>query len=150
VSGPRNASTVATSGLLHPVALIALALWLANEYWLHAAYPNVVTDKLSAATGLVVFPLVIAALVGVGLPARVYPRVVDGCLIACGIGYALMKLWEPATDAGDWVLRHMSPRSSAAIDRDAVDLLALPMLLVSRWCYRTARRRAGEDRETRQ
>jgi hypothetical protein len=100
-----------------------------------------VTDKLSALTGLVVFPLVIAALVGVGLPARVYPYVVDGCLIACGIGFVLIKLWEPATEAGEWVLRHMSPRSDGVIDRDASDLLALPMLLVSRWCYRSARRR---------
>jgi hypothetical protein len=140
-------SIVATSGLLHPVALVAIAVWLVNEYWLHAAYPNVVTDKLSALAGLVAFPLVIAALVGVGLPARYYPRVVDGCLIACGIGFALIKLWEPATDAGEWILRHMSPQSDGVIERDAADLLALPMLLVSRWCYRSARRRDGETGE---
>ena len=109
-----------------------------------ANLPNVVTDKLSAIAGLVVFPLVIAALVGIGLPARYYPRVVDACLVACGIAFVLIKLWEPATQAGEWVLRHMSPRSTG-IDRDPTDLVALPMLLVSRWCDRTARRHEGEE-----
>lgn len=131
---------------MHPAALAALAVWLANEYWLHDRYPNVVTDLLSPLTGLVVFPLVVAALVGVALPARYYPRVVDGCLLACGLAFALMKLWDPAADAGDWILQHMSPRADARtpIARDPTHLVALPMLLVSRWCYRTARRGEGE------
>ncbi len=138
---------MATSGLLHPVALAAIAVWLLNEYWLADAYPSVVTDKLSSVAGLVAFPLVIAALVGIGLPARLYPRVVDACLVACGIGFVLMKLWEPAADAAKWVLRHTSPRTSSTVDLDPTDLIALPMLLVSRWCYRSARRRAGDDRD---
>ena len=144
---PHKPSIVASSGLLHPIALVAIAVWLVNEYWLHGSYPNAVTDKLSPLAGLIVFPLVIAALVGVGLPARYYPRVVDGCLIACGIAFVLMKLWDPAAEAGAFLLRHMSPYARAAIDRDPGDLVALPALLVARWCYRSERRREADRAE---
>jgi hypothetical protein len=134
---------VRTSGLLHRAALVALALWCANDYLLKDAYPGLVTSKLSDVTGLVVVPLVLAALVGVGLPGRIYPRVVDIMLIACGIAFTLVKLSEPANGALEWILGVMQ-RSPQTVVRDATDLVALPMLAVSRWCYRTARRRDGE------
>lgn len=122
------------------MALVALAVWCANDYWLHAAYPGLVTGKLSDLTGLVVVPLVLAALVGVGLPSRLYPRVVDSMLVACGVGFALTRLWEPANGALAWILGVMQ-RSPQTVVRDVTDLIALPMLAVSRWCYRSARRR---------
>ena len=126
---------VRTSGLLHPVALVALAVWLLNDRWLAAAYPGWVTGKLSELGLLVVFPLVIAALLGLGLPGRMYSRVVDGAIVATGLAFVLVKLWEPAN--------HIL--ASVLGERDWTDLIALPMLAVSRWCYRTARRRPGED-----
>lgn len=136
---------VRTSGLLHPIALAALVIWIANDYWLAKTYPSWLTGKLSDVAGLIVFPLVIAALVGVGLPGRLYPRVVDGVLIACGIAFVLIKLWDPAADVAARLLRLMQPGNTPVVARDATDLIALPMLIVSRWCYRTARRRKGED-----
>jgi len=128
---------VRTSGLLHPVALVALAIWLLNDRWLAAAYPGWVTGKLSEIGALVVFPLMLAALVGLGLPGRMYPRVVDGAIVATGLAFVLVKLWEPAN--------HILESALGVVDRDWTDLIALPMLAVSRWCYRTARRRPGED-----
>lgn len=131
------------SGLLHPVALAALAAWLVNDYVLKDAYPGWITGKLSDVAGLVVFPLVIAALVGVGLPGRLYPRVVDGSLIATALAFAIVKLWEPGNDALERLLGMMQPGTDVVVVRDVTDLIALPMLAVSRWCYRATKTRSA-------
>jgi len=104
------------------VALVALGVWLANDHWLHA-------DKLSELSVLVVLPLLVASLVNLGLPERFHARVVDAVIIATGIAFVLAKLWEPAN------------RLLASVfgELDASDLIALPMLVVSRWCYRRSR-----------
>jgi hypothetical protein len=136
---------VRTSGLLHPVALIALAVWQLNDHWLAAAYPGWVTGKLTELGCLVVFPLVVAALVGLGLPGRMYPRVVDAAIAATGLAFVLVKLWEPANHVLESALGVIYRSDQPVlVERDWTDLIALPMLAVSRWCYRTARRRPGE------
>lgn len=57
----RRSLRPAHETLCHPVALAALALWILNDHVFKAAYPGVVTGKLSDVTGLVVFPLLVVA-----------------------------------------------------------------------------------------
>jgi hypothetical protein len=120
------------SGLLHPVALLAIAVLVVNDHVLKAAWPGVITGKLSDFAGLVFFPLLVAA------PWR-RQRAVDLACALTGLGFALVKLWEPATSLCEHVLG-IPYGEPVAIVRDATDLLALPMLAVARWCYRTVGR----------
>ena len=50
--------------LLHPVNLIAMLVLGLNDHWLKAAWPGLVTGKLSDVAGLVVLPLVVVGSVG--------------------------------------------------------------------------------------
>ena len=50
-------------GLLHPVALVALAILIVNDRLLKDAWPGPVTGKLSDVAGLVVAPLASGALI---------------------------------------------------------------------------------------
>lgn len=131
-----------TSGLLHPVALLALAVLVVNDHVLKAAAPGWVTGKLSDLAGLVVFPLVAAALVARCVPASWQARVVDACAVATALGFAAAKLWAPATHACEWMLgalqwplAHTGPIVPAWMVRDPTDLVALPMVALARWCF---------------
>lgn len=130
------------SGLLHPVALVALAVGLANTWYLQEHYPGWITGKLSDVSGVLLCPLVLAALVGVGLPRHLYPRVVDGCIVATAIAFTLVKLWDPANQIAERVLELINRSNSTKLALDPTDLVALPMLGVARWCYRTSAARA--------
>lgn len=130
-------SSIHASGLLHPIALVALGCWLVCEYLLA---PGLVPRLVGSGAALVVFPLVLAALIGVGLPHRMYPRVVDACIAATAIGFALVCLWEPAQHAWLRILDVIQPGRTHAVEHAPVDLLVLPMLVVARWCYRAVHR----------
>jgi hypothetical protein len=98
-----------------------------------------VTGKLSDVAGLIVFPLVACALVRAFV--RVRPeRVLAAAIAATMIGFALVKLWPPATHACAVAMgalqAPLSP-SPVMIVRDPTDLLALPFALVARWLPRT-------------
>ena len=54
--------------LRHPVAIIALALWLLNDHLLKSVFGNELTGKLSDGAGLIVFPLVLLSLVAALVP----------------------------------------------------------------------------------
>jgi hypothetical protein len=95
---------VPADGLLHPAAIGALGLLVLNDHVLKAAWPGIVTGKLSDAAGLVLLPLVVQA--GWELARSVIgrdwgpsPRVLVAAVVITGLGFALAKTLEPAADA---------------------------------------------------
>jgi hypothetical protein len=98
-----------------------------------------VTGKLSDVAGLIVFPLVACALARVVVRARP-DRVLAAAIAATMIGFALVKLWSPATHACAVAMgalqAPLSPRP-VTIVRDPTDLLALPFTLVAWWLPRS-------------
>lgn len=119
------------SGLLHPVALTAIAVLVINDHILKDAYPSWLTGKLSDVAGLIFFPLLVAALLApLARLARIdRDRLITACVIATGIGFSAIKLWEPATVVCEHVLGalQLSP-GPVQIVRDPTDLLALAAL----------------------
>jgi hypothetical protein len=116
------------SGLLRPIPLIAIAVLVINDHLLKDAYPSWLTGKLSDVAGLVFFPLLACALLA-PLVRIDRDRLLTACVVATGIGFSLIKLWEPATALCEHVLGalQLSP-GPVDIVRDPTDLLALPAL----------------------
>lgn len=82
---------IASRALAHPIPILAIALLVANDHVLKAAYPGVVTGKLSDFAGLVFFPLLLAAASEqVGL--RRGMTAVVAATIAAAIAFASIKL----------------------------------------------------------
>jgi hypothetical protein len=52
---------LATRTLATPIAIAAMALLVVNDHVLKAAYPGVLTGKLSDVAGMIFFPLLLAA-----------------------------------------------------------------------------------------
>jgi hypothetical protein len=146
------------------VPLTALAVLILNDRVLKAAWPGFVTGKLSDVAGLVVTPLAIQALWEVGLWAGgrwVGPsmRGLGVAIIAVGIGFAAVQVWQPATDLYRWglgaaqwpflalyALLSGSPSPDVTpvqVVADAEDLLALPALGLTWW---VGRRRVARQR----
>jgi hypothetical protein len=142
--------------LLHPIALAALAVWLLNDHWAKAAFPGVMTGKLSDVASLIVFPLVPAAALALwrrrrGGPAT-DPAWAAAWLIATGAVMATINLFDPAA----WAYRHglalaqwpvragwhllssgeLPGLAPVHLTMDPSDLLTLPALLVPWWLLR--------------
>jgi len=149
-------------GLLHPVALGAVALLILNDHVLKSAWPGAVTGKLSDVAGLVVAPLALQAGWELLTWARgrwVGPstRVLAVAIALVGVGFVAIQLWEPAVSAYRWglgilqwpfqavaaVVVHgdaLPPLAAVSSTPDAADLLALPSLGVAWW---VGERRSG-------
>lgn len=112
--------------LLHPAALVSLAVLLVNDHVLKARYGNAITGKLSDFAGMVVAPLVLAAIVEAVAPRLRRDGVAWGSAAAVAIGFALVKAWAPATHAYEACFE-MIWRGHVTLVRDATDLVALPM-----------------------
>lgn len=131
--------------ILHPVALAAVAGLVVNDQVAKAAWPGVVTGKVSDVAGMVFFPVFLQALWEVGQsltgrwrePSR---RVLVACVAATGLAFAATQLWTPAA----WVWTHGLgllqwpflgfPAGGPVPVRhvmDVTDLLALPALGVA-------------------
>ncbi len=145
------ARPVAGDGLLHPVPLAAIGLLLLNDHVLKAAFPGLVTGKLSDFAGLAFFPLFLQAgwesLSGLrgrwSGPSR---RALLLCTLATALVFALVKLWHPAGEAYRWGLALLQwpfrslvallaggalpPLSPVSLVRDPSDLVALPSVLL--------------------
>lgn len=130
-----RAAREAVAWLASPVTVAAVVLLALNDHVLKQAHPGLVTGKLSDVVGLLVAPPLLALV----LALLAVPRARDVALVATGLGFALVKTWQPATVAanrawdltGDW---------STAILRDPTDLVALPALLLGGWVARRAAR----------
>jgi hypothetical protein len=154
---------VAGDALLHPVALIAIALLLVNDQVLKQLAPGVVTGKLSDFAGMVFFPLLLQAVWEVGssvfgLRSLASQRVLALAIVATGLVFAAIQVMPAAGDAyrsvlgwlqwlvggAPWVLfgRPIGNSQPANLTPDPTDLVALPALLVA-YVIGRARARAG-------
>ena len=140
-------------GLLHPIALGAVALLLLNDHVLKAAAPGWVTGKLSDVAGLAFFPLFLQALWellgprrGAFQPSR---RVLVAACWATALVFAGVKTWPPMAalyrEGLGWlqlplrvlvaVAQGRSPpgHQSVRLILDTTDLLALPAVGLALW-----------------
>src|SRR4030095_5695986 len=77
--------------LLHPVALLSIALLIVNDHFLKPTYSNWITGKLSDFAGLVFFPLLLVSaweLLRNREPSR---TALDVACVATAIGFTLAK-----------------------------------------------------------
>ncbi len=122
--------------LLHPMWLGALALLALNDHVLKGSglLPGVVTGKLSDFVGLLIAPLLFAALLGVrGRLGWIAAHVSVGIVFAgIQLSVAFADLWSAAMGlvGFPWV-----------VTSDPTDLVALPMLAVSFVVYPRAMQR---------
>lgn len=123
-------------GLLHPAWLASLLLLALNDHVLKGAglLPDVLTGKLSDVVGLVVAPLLLAAL----LRVRTFWAWV-ACHLAVGAVFSAIQLSAPA--AAGWSALMGLGGFAWVITRDPTDLVALPMLAASLWGFLPVMRR---------
>lgn len=137
--------------LLHPGSIGALVLLVLNDHILKAAYPGVVTGKLSDVAGLILAPVVVVSIIEVvrsarGRPWGPSPTLAALAVAVVGLGFAAAKLFEPVAEAyrvGLGVLQWPFAAAVAvlrsvpvpgiqpvAFVADPTDLIALPALLL--------------------
>lgn len=153
VRGPAQSG----DGMLHPLALAAVALLALNDHWGKEAAPGLLTGKLSDVAGLAFFPLFLQALWEVGgaaarRPAAPSRRALWLAVGATALVFTGVKLWPPAGEVYRhglallrWPLRALAallrdaplPRlQPVLLVQDATDLLALPALALAAWAGR--------------
>ena len=141
----------AGDGLLHPIALLAVALLLVNDHLLKTAAPGPLTGKLSDLAGLIVLPLVVLAgleVAAVALHRSTRPgaRTALVVVVAVGVGFAATKLTFIGADAYrlglgvlQWPLRALGAaaaggavggRRAVSFVADPTDIVVVPILLV--------------------
>ena len=153
---PRRASRVPSARTLPIVSrlgAVSIAVLLLNDHVLKAAWPGLITGKLSDAAGLIVLPLLLASvvllatrLVQHGFSEQRRTLVLRWSAVTSGIGFALVKTVEPATLAYEHVLGLLQWPARALLSvasdlptpdprpvelvADRSDLLVLPVLLL--------------------
>lgn len=141
--------------LLHPLSLLALALWALNDHYLKAAWGNAFTGKLSDVASLIVAPMLLAYASAALHVGRSHVRALLSvwCAVIALVMIAI-KLWEPAAEVYrvglavlQWPWRCLA--SAALVElapvmlaMDPSDLWTLPAALVPPWLLK---RRAGSN-----
>jgi hypothetical protein len=145
------------AGLLHPIALLAVAVLAVNDQVLKIAWPGVVTGKLSDVAGLIVAPLALQAAWEVGQwLARDWAgpstAVLAAAIVTIGVAFVGVQILPAATDLyggalglAQWPFRALAAFLTGApppgvvaahVTADAEDLLALPALGITWWAGR--------------
>jgi hypothetical protein len=142
--------TLPLGELLHPAALAAVLVLVANDWLLKpSAAPGWLTGKLSDLAGLAFFPLLLTAALDLALmaAARLGAPVdfslrrwkLHTAVAATAVAFTAIKLWAPVAAAAAGVLRTLG--LDARIVADPTDLLTLPALAVALWIGRRELRR---------
>jgi len=130
--------------MLHPVAIAAVTVLIANDHVLKDRWPGMVTGKLSDVAGLVFFPLLLLSLVEVAraLAGRLqHPsrRLLTTCILVTGSIFAAAELLP----VGDHLLEVVfgwlrwpigaigAAGGPGVLTQDPADLFALPALLIA-------------------
>jgi hypothetical protein len=140
----------AAAYLIHPVVLIALVLWLANDHVGKAVYPGWLSGKASDVASLIVFPLVLIAALDLWRARAGKPGPgagwIAGWVMATGAVMATINLFDWAAAAYRWglgaaqwplravyesMLGHGIPGlHPVRLTMDPADLWTLPALMV--------------------
>lgn len=137
--------------MLHPVALAAIGLLVANDHVLKALAPGLLTGKLSDVAGLAFFPLLLVGLWEVGLAvagrwSRPSRQALVAAVAVTALAFVLVKTTGAGADLYGWTLGGLQWVPGAAIDalrggpvdqispagivRDPSDLVALAALAI--------------------
>jgi len=126
--GVRRDECHPARALLHPLWWIALVLWVVNDHWLkgRGLLPGAVTGKLSDLAGLIVAPVLLAAL----LDARR-----RSSAVAC---FAVVAAWFVAINTSAGAAAAWEQLAAAVAlpwhgTCDPTDLLALPAIVLGWW-----------------
>jgi len=114
------------SALTHPAALSAIALLLLNDHVFKHDFPSMLTGKISDFAGLLFFPLLLSALIGL-LEHRPRRAAVWGFALT-GLVFAALKLYPPVASWASAALGRLLG-ANVWITPDPTDLSALIMLL---------------------
>lgn len=128
--------------LLHPVTLVALATLLVNDHVLKWTWPGWITGKLSDVAGLILAPIVLAAVIRASRRGHllVCAAVTAAVFAAVKVDPRATALWCEALSCGRWLvatpvelLRHGALPAWRALDAvtDPTDLIALPATLAA-------------------
>ena len=134
--------------LLHPIAVLSVAVLVINDHVLKGLAPGLLTGKLSDLAGLLFFPLLLASVVELAASSlgRRPPdrrRLALGAVVATGLVFAVVKTTVAGSSAFGWslglaqwlagadLLRGASPQSVAVVT-DPGDLIGL-VALVGAW-----------------
>jgi hypothetical protein len=150
MTGPertRDGAPTTLSWLCHPATLLALVVLVVNDHVLKAAFPGLLTGKLSDVAGLVLAPPLVAVLLTLVVP-RLRPRAAALVgLVAVGAGFAVVKSIGYAAELASLAWSALAGPSLVRADR--TDLLTLPALGLAWWTWTRARRRPVRHRTAR-
>ncbi|HEX5542704.1 MAG TPA: hypothetical protein VFX60_14280, partial [Micromonospora sp.] len=125
--------------LAHPVTVIAVALLAVNDHLLKAAYPGLLTGKLSDAAGLIAAPPLLALAIIPILPHRPASLLAGAAVLFTGVGFTAVKLSQTAAVAVSAAWSTLVGPS--VILADPTDLATLPALALAWWVWTRARQR---------
>lgn len=139
-------------GLLHPGVVLAIVLLAVNDQWAKAAWPGLLTGKLSDFAGLAAFPLFLQAgweWVDRRRPFRPSRAILVTTCVATAVVFVLVKTWPPAHALYEhglgwlqWPVKAAwarlqglpaGPPRPVHLEADPTDLVALPSVLLAAW-----------------
>ena len=94
-------------GLLHPLAVLAIAVLVLNDHLLKALWHDPFTGKLSDVAGMIFFPLMLQALIELAdrrEPFRPRRGILVGCAVATATVFSATNLFRPAAYVYRWGL----------------------------------------------
>lgn len=131
------------SALTHPVVLSAMVLLLLNDHVFKRYFPSVLTGKVSDFAGLLFFPLLLSALIGL---VEHKPRRAAGWGFALtGLIFGAIKLFPAAAEGANAALGWLLG-GNVHITLDPTDLVAMTMLLPAWLIWRRAPTRRYDRR----
>ncbi len=164
VGKDRRPNLTAGDALLHPLAVGALCLLVLNDHFLKAAWPGLVTGKLSDVAGLAFFPILLVS--GFELALRAIRRwhgpdvrVLVLAVLVSTAGFVVIKTLPSTTAIFGWTLGLAqwllglpiqtvaglppAPLRPVVVVADPTDLIALPAMVLAIWVGRSRLRMAG-------